>query len=157
MKIQIASTVGTGPTELAAFDSALRNVGLADYNLIALSSVIPTDAKIQRDVVVASPDEYGHRLYLVMARDHVEEVGEECWAGLGWTQDSETGRGLFVEIHGGSRREVDENIDATLDSMKPARPYDFGENEREVVGIRCEGDPVCALVVAVYESESWAS
>ena len=46
-------------------------------------------------------------------------------------------------------------IDATLESMKQERPYDFGKNEREVVGIQCDGDPVCALVVAAYTAESW--
>ena len=39
--------------------------------------------------------------------------------------------------------------------MKPGRPYDYGKNEAEVTGIVCEGDPVCALVIAIYASEGW--
>ena len=38
MHIKISSAVGGGPTALGAFDAALRNVGLENYNLIALSS-----------------------------------------------------------------------------------------------------------------------
>ena len=27
----------------------------------------------------------------------------------------------------------------------------------EMAGVKCTGDPVCALVVAVFESEGWAN
>ena len=39
--------------------------------------------------------------------------------------------------------------------MKEARSYDYGKNESEIAGIVCEGDPVCALVIAVYASVPW--
>ena len=155
MQIQITSAVGSGPTTLGAFDAALRNAGIENYNLIVLSSVIPTAAVLERARFSAPPSEYGHRRYVVMARHETSQVGEEAWAGLGWTQEPETGRGLFVELNGTSKRSVESGIESTLDSMKEARPYDYGKNESETVGIVCEGDPVCALVVAVYESEPW--
>ncbi len=155
MRIKITSAVGGGPTVLGAFDAALRNCGLENYNLIALSSVIPARAELERMPFVSSSSEYGHRLYVVMARHDTTTVGEEVWAGLGWTQERETGHGLFVELHGSSLREVGSAIDATLDSMKQARPYDYGKNESEIVGISCESDPVCALAIAVYSSEGW--
>ena len=41
MQIHLASGVGSGPTELAAFDAALAAAGVANYNLLYLSSVIP--------------------------------------------------------------------------------------------------------------------
>lgn len=156
MKIKIASGLGSGPTALAAFDAALRSAGIEDYNLIPLSSVIPGGAELERVRIDSPPSEYGHRLYVVMARHETSELGEEAWAGLGWTQESDSGRGLFVELHGTSRRSVESAIDATLDSMKEARRYEYGKNESEVAGIVCEGSPVCALVIAVYESESWS-
>ena len=55
-----------------------------------------------------------------MARHVTSQVGEEAWAGLGWTQEPESGRGLFVELHGTSKRCVETAIDSTLDSMKAA-------------------------------------
>lgn len=155
MQIKIASGVASGPTPLAAFDAALRDAGVENYNLIPLSSVIPRSAVLERGQFIAPPGEYGDRLYVVMARHETCVAGEEAWAGLGWTQEEETGRGLFVELHGTSRRCVEGAIESTLDSMKSARSYDYGKNEREVAGIVCEGDPVCALVIAVYGSESW--
>ncbi len=92
-----------------------------------------------------------------MARHHATKIGEEAWAGLGWTQEGESGRGLFVELGGSSKRGVEAAIESTLESMKQARPDDYGKNESEIAGIVCEGDPVCALVVAVYASEGWSA
>ena len=156
MRIKIISGVGSGPTALAAFDAALRSAGVESYNLILLSSVIPSAALLERSRFVASPGEYGHRLYVVMARHDTSQLGEEAWAGLGWTQEPESGRGIFVELHGTSKRSVETAIEATLVSMKDARPYDYGKNETAIAGIVCEGDPVCALVIAVYASEPWS-
>ncbi len=155
MQIKITSAVGTGPTPLGAFDAALRNAGVENYNLIPLSSVIPPQAVLEKTRFSTPPSEYGHRLYVVMAQETATRVGEEAWAGLGWTQEPETGRGLFVELHGTSRRAVECAIESTLDSMKEARPYEYGKNESQLSGAVCEGDPVCSLVIAIYGSEGW--
>ncbi len=155
MKIKIASASGRGPTPLAAFDAALQNAGVENYNLIPLSSVIPPAAELERGRYSTPSSEYGDRLYVVMAQHHASQIGEEAWAGIGWTQEAESGRGLFVELHGSSRRTVENDIESTLVSMKQYRPYEYGKNESEISGIVCEGDPVCALVIAVYGSEPW--
>ena len=157
MRIRIASGTASGPTPLAAFDAALQKAGVENYNLIPLSSVIPPGAVLERAPISTPPSEYGHKLYVVLARHEAIRAGEEAWAGLGWTQESESGRGLFVEIHDSSRRAVETGINATLDGMTRSRPYDYGKNESEVTGIVCEGDPVCALVIAVYLSEGWGT
>lgn len=157
MQIKITSAVGSGPTTLGAFDAALRNAGVENYNLIQLSSVIPTGAELERARYSTPPGEYGHRLYVVMARHETSQLGEQAWAGIGWTQEAGTGRGLFVELHGTSKRCVETAIESTLESMKEDRPFDYGKNESEIAGTVCEGDPVCALVIAVYESEPWGS
>lgn len=155
MRIRIASAVGRGPTPLAAFDAALRNAGVENYNLIPLSSVIPTGAELERGRIFTPASEYGHRLYVVMARHEATRVGDEAWAGLGWTQEADSGRGLFVELHGSSRRVVESEIESTLESMKRDRPYEYGKNETEIAGGVCAGEPTCALVIAVYASEGW--
>jgi len=155
MKIIITTGTGEGPTPLAAFDKALLDAGVANYNLIYLSSIIPPNSIIERKCYVTPPEEYGHRLYLVMASHRVEEVGVSAWAGIGWTQESTTGKGLFVELHGNSKHEVEQAIDQTLNSMIASRPSSYGPIQREVVGKTCVDQPVCALVLAVYKSEGW--
>jgi arginine decarboxylase len=155
MEIRVASAVGRGVTPLAAFDAALRGAGVEDYNLIPLSSVIPPGSTVTRGRFATPPGEYGHRLYVVMARHEATRIGEEAWAGLGWTQEPGSARGLFVELHGSSRRTVETEIGSTLEAMKQARSYDYGKNESEIAGGVCEGEPLCALVIAVYASEGW--
>jgi arginine decarboxylase len=119
--------------------------------------VIPTQSVIQRAKYVTPITEYGYRLYLVMARQDARVAGEMAWAGLGWTQEPETGRGLFVELHGTSRSQVERDIYATLHSMIVSRPLRYGPIESELVGFECRGEPVCALAMAVYHSEGWKS
>ena len=155
MQITITTGTGQGPTPDAAFDAALRDAGVANYNLIYLSSAIPTRSVIQRAKYVTPITEYGYRLYLVMARQDTQAVGEMAWAGLGWTQEDGTGRGLFVELHGPNCSRVEHDFQATLASMIAGRQLCHGLIESELVGIECHGEPVCALALAIYKSEGW--
>ena len=98
--IHVTNGIGEEPTPLAAFDQALISAGVAHYNLIVLSSMIPAGCVVRRTKYITKADEYGYRLYLVMARSEEQQKGKSAWAGLGWAQDQNTGRGLFVEMHG---------------------------------------------------------
>jgi arginine decarboxylase len=153
--IQVTSGTGEGPTPLAAFDAALLDAGVANYNLILLSSVIPGGSVVRQASYLTPDEEYGHRLYVVMARAETTTMGAGAWAGLGWTQEPATGRGLFVELHGGDRTQVDNDIRVTLDAMVASRPLAYGEIRSEIVGVACRGTPACAVVMAIYRSEPW--
>jgi arginine decarboxylase len=159
MKIYIASGIGTGPTQLSAFDAALNDAGVANYNLIRLSSVIPPETAIQPlDNAIASgdmPGGWGDRLYVVMAEKRVDAPNTEAWAGIGWVQDKQTGKGLFVEHEGESEKKVRSDITQSLEALMATRNVDFGEIQMQVVGRTCTHHPVCALVVAVYQASDW--
>jgi len=154
--IKISNGLGTGETKIAAFDAALFEAGIANYNLIRLSSIIPPGSNIELGKYETPPDEFGHKLYIVYASEIQVEVGKEAWAGIGWTlaQDG-TGKGLFTEHEGHSELEVRNLIQETLAAMTAYRPEAYGEIQSEVIGTSCEGKPVCALVAAVYQSEGW--
>lgn len=157
MKIVVTTGSGTGPTELAAFDDALLKAGVANFNLIALSSVVPPDS----DIVVSDdpviPDgEWGDKLFVVMAEQRTSQHHQEAWAGIGWIQNTETGKGLFVEHHGHSQEHVSDDIKASLRALADGRPSEkFGEIHMQLASAKCIGEPVCALVVATFESDSW--
>jgi arginine decarboxylase len=155
LRISVSPGVGTGPTPLAAFDAALMAAGVHDYNLIALSSVIPPGAVLERRRHEAPPEDYGRRLYVVLAHETATDAGAGAAAGLGWACEPRDGRGLFVEAHGESEDEVRRTIDGTLEAMTAARGRDYGPIESEVVSAECTGEPVCALVTAVYASVPW--
>ena len=154
MEIKITYGVGEGPTELSAFDRALFDAGIANYNLLELSSVIPEGAEIKVGKINWNQKEYGYRLYVVMSRHSEKAVGKEAWAGLGWLQDK-TGKGLFVEHVGSSENEIKELVENSLKRMQEYRKEKFGKINYKAAGIKCKGKPVCAIVSAVYKSEGW--
>lgn len=156
MVIQIASGTGKGHTMLAAFDAALHDAGVSNYNLIKLSSIIPPGSVIKTGGrIETQPGQWGDRLYVVMAEMRVGIPNKEAWAGIGWAQDKKTGKGFFVEHEGSNEKTVKRDIKATLEAMQGLRHVDFGEMHMEVVGRTCTHDPVCALVVAVFRAENW--
>ncbi len=112
MIINIASGIGTGPTKLSAFDAALHHAGVANYNLIRLSSVIPpeTTIRVSDKPLKEVPGNWGDRLYVVMAENRVDTPNVEAWAGIGWVQDQKSGKGLFVEHEGSSEMTVRQDI-----------------------------------------------
>ncbi len=157
MIIKVASGIGTGPTRLAAFDSALNHAGVANYNLIRLSSVIPPDTKIEESdkALTHLPGNWGDRLYVVMAEERVDTPNTEAWAGIGWVQDKATGKGLFVEHEGNSEKTVRRDITQSLEALMATRNVDFGPIKMHVVGRTCKHEPICAMVVAVYQASDW--
>jgi arginine decarboxylase len=154
--INVTWGIGEGDTGLAAFDAALFDAGIANYNLLMLSSVIPEGFEPEIGKVDLNSQGFGHRLYVVMASERQLEVGCGAWAGLGWViTEAEPKRGLFVEHHGHDEKEVIELITKSLNSMVKYRPEKFGPVQYKVIGTKCEDRPVCALVAAVYQSEEW--
>jgi arginine decarboxylase len=157
MNINISTGIGTGPTNLSAFDSALNHAGVANFNLIRLSSVIPPKSKIiyTNPPIKKIEGNWGDKLFVVMAEQRVDTPNTEAWAGIGWVQDKNTGKGLFVEHEGNSEKKVRSDITQSLEALMATRNVNFGEIQMKVVGRSCKHEPVCALVVAVYQSQSW--
>ena len=157
LTIQIRGGVGSGPTAPAAFDAALRNAGVGNYSLMRLSAVIPRGSSViepsRSEVLVDG--EWGDRLYVALAEARAATPGDEAWAGIAWAQEPASGRGLFAEHEGTSRERVEADLDASLASIADAREIRFGHRQMRVVGARCEREPVCALVVAIYQADPW--
>ena len=158
MQIHIAAGVGSAPTKLAAFDTALVNAGIANYNLIKLSSVIPehTQIVVHKGKIRKNPGKWGDRLYTVMAEERADTPNVEAWAGIGWVQ-TKTGAGLFVEHEGASKTAVEQDIRDSLEALMKNRkmnPADF-KIHMKIAGITRKRNPVCALVVAVYQASDW--
>ncbi len=157
MNIYLTKGTGDGPTTLAAFDKALFDAGIANFNLLRLSSVIPPASTILRlkDHKMPIEGEWGDRLYVVMAEYRTAEIGIEAWAGVGWVVEKDSGKGLFVEHEGTNRDKVERDIQHSLEALMVTRGVDYGEINMELNGVMCEDEPVCAMVVAVYKAEAW--
>jgi arginine decarboxylase len=153
--IVMARGLGRGPTPLAAFDAALLDAGVANYNLICLSSVIPPGSRIERGPWRTPPEHWGQRLYCVLSQLREDRPGHTAHAGIGWVRDASTGAGLFVELHDADRHRLDADLRTTLVSMQRSRGIDCGAVHTEVASATCIAQPVCALVIAVYASQPW--
>ena len=159
MLIQISAGTGTGPTKMAAFDAALNAAGVANYNLIRLSSIIPPGSKIVHSGgrIKKQPGKWGDRLYVVMAETRVDSPNIEAWAGIGWVQDLKTGQGLFVEHEGNSKSTVKSDIEQSLQALQATRKVNYGKMHLKIVGKTCSHEPVCALVIASYQATGWST
>lgn len=153
--IVLSHGLGRGPTELAAFDAALRNAGVANYNLLCLSSVIPPGSRIERGRWATPSVHWGRRLYVVLSQARCAQLGETVHAGIGWVQDETGGHGLFVELHDSDRARLQDDLAITLGAMQQGRGIDFGTVHTEIASATCAHEPVCALVVAVYTVQAW--
>jgi pyruvoyl-dependent arginine decarboxylase len=153
LDISIRTGSGEGRTLLSAFDHALQSAGVADFNLVTLSSVIPPGSRL-RHVSNTLPGGHGDLLFCVRAEAYAEHSGDIAWAGLGWCVD-ETGGGLFVEHHGGSEASVVEQIELSLGDMNAKRGGGYGPVQMALASAHSTGLPTCAVVVAAYRVSSW--
>jgi arginine decarboxylase len=150
--IRVSRGTGSGPTRLAAFDRALQDAGLADYNLIRLSSVIPPKAVVREvsslDSVAAT---HGDVAYCVYADAYASTPGEEAWAGVAWAHHHDnTGAGLFVEHSGATEATVRRDLESTLQAMSLSRGNSYRQSGQMLSSAVCIDHPVCAVVVATY-------
>lgn len=163
MKIQVAQGIGNGKTLLSAFDAALKDAGVYNYNIIKLSSVIPPNSVIEKVENYITPDgEWGHRLYVVESNISSDEKGKALAAGVGWYQ-LEDGRGVFVEhktieaSEEEARSKVEGNIRNSLSDLCSFRGITFDESKvnMSISSVVVKDLSACALVVAVYKAEGW--
>jgi len=157
MIIQVTSGKGSGPTTLAAFDSALLDAGVANYNLIKLSSIVPPNVKVveTKRRKLRLPGGWGDRLYVVMADAREDIHNTEAWAAVGWAQDEKTGKGLFAEHIGAYKATVQQNVVDSIIAFAKNRRMKIGPVRMKIEGIKCGKESVCALVVAVFGSDDW--
>ena len=162
MQIHVGSGIGSGSTTMAAFDAALNGIGIANYNLVRLSSIVPPGSEIilhESKIPFPMPGTWGDRMYLVMAEKRVDKHNVEAWAGVGWVQDKKTGWGLFTEHEGNSesfvRREITQSLEALMEIRKDFGVFDWSPIQMTVVGRTCSKEPVCALAVAVFQINDW--
>ena len=174
--IHVAGGVGVADTAMASYDAALSDAGLHNYNLVAVSSVVPAEATVE--TVGAAPDlgPAGNRLTVVEARRTVgpgdavdfREGGRagaedaeakraprrrpDVSAGLGWATGP--GPGLFYEVTGEAPDDVRERIHAGLDAGSDLRDWDLPDREVRIETAAAAPDRFTTVVVVAAYGES---
>jgi arginine decarboxylase len=155
--IRVSRGAGEGPTRLAAFDTALHAAGIARYNIVRISSVIPPRAVVHTvtaDLQVKGAP--GDVAYCVYAAAYASTPGEQAWAGMAWaTHQDGSGAGIFVEHTAASESVLRRDLDATIDRMSLTRGHLYRVAGQIVSTSVCVDHPVCAVVIAAYGTAGW--
>lgn len=149
--IHVAGGIGRAPTAMAAYDAALADANLHNYNLVAVSSVIPADAAI--DVVDRAPDlgSAGNRLTVVEGRSVVgpDEPAETAATAIAWATGP--GPGLFYEASGTDPDAVEADARRGLDAGCELREWEFTDRDALVSVVDADdGGHTAAVVLAAY-------
>lgn len=146
--IRVVWGTGEGPTELSAFDAALAEAGVHNYNLVTLSSVIPAGPDVE--VVGTAPDlgPVGDELHVVES-SAVAAPGESAAAGIGWAR-SESGRGIFYEVEGDDPDSVEAEIREGLAAGRELRDWTFVDEQVVVESADADREYAGVVVCAAY-------
>lgn len=164
--IRVVRGTGSGPTRLGAYDAALADAGVHDYNLVVVSSVIPAEATVA--VTGTTPDlgPAGNRLTVVQARQTVPPEGGDRGdtpdgesgqrpgvAGLGWARAAD-GPGILYEATGHDEAAVREEITAGLEHAAGLRDWSVADSDVVCQSVSPHEDAVAATVVLATYGES---
>jgi arginine decarboxylase len=156
--IRVSTGSGAGPTRLAAFDAALFAAGVAHFNLVRLSSVIPPNAVVgEVSGAEQVPGAKGDLAYCVYADAYASTPGEQAWAGIAWAvHEDRSGVGLFVEQSAASESMLLHDLRVTIEAMSRTRGDKYRVVGQTVGSAVCADLPVCAVVVATYGTSRWS-
>lgn len=148
--IRIVVGVGTGPTATAAYDDALADAGIHNYNLVTVSSMIPAAADIK--IVETAPPlgSPGDKLTIVQARATADPGDEQrITAGLRWATGPEFG--VFYEAAGPDPDAIVAELRRGLEDCVDRRNVSLPDRESEIVEASPHPDQyTVALTAGVY-------
>jgi arginine decarboxylase (EC 4.1.1.19) len=149
--IHITAGIGRAPTAMAAYDAALADANLHNYNLVSVSSIIPAEATIE--VVDRVPDlgPAGNRLTVVEGTSVVgpDESADTAATAIAWATGP--GPGLFYEASGTDPDAVEREARRGLDAGSELRDWELPDSETLVSAVEV-GDSgyTAAVVIAAY-------
>jgi arginine decarboxylase len=155
LTIHLFAATAQGPTAQAAFDAALRGAGVVEAERLRASSLIPPHARLVWADRRATPRPGGRLRYVVMSQMQQSRPGEFAHAGLGWVQRADDGRGLFIDLHHEVRERLEHDLHATFGAIASLRDPAYRPVQTAFASRRCDGLPVCALIVAACACEAW--
>jgi arginine decarboxylase len=144
MKISLTSGKSEGPTRINAFDNALLNAGIGNVNLIPVSSIIPSYAKI----VELPHIKEGAMVNCVLAQNYSDNAGDLITAVVALATSNDFG---CVVEHSGINRapnDVRREAETMVRYMMEVRDLEINEIiiENENHKIKEHGVVIAAVV-----------
>ncbi len=98
-KIFFTRGVGRATSQLESFEQALRDAGIAQFNLISVSSIFPPNAKLvsrEEGISLLKP---GQILYTVLARNTSNELNRMISSAIGYALPKDRERWGYLSEH----------------------------------------------------------
>jgi arginine decarboxylase len=134
-------------SELNAFDLALKKAGIAQCNLVSVSSILPRGCEeVKKHSILA-----GSITYSVLARMDGDE-GTTIGAGIAWTWAKSKKYGLVAEAHGYmDKKAVEETLQWKVKEMAKIRGIKTGPIQTQIEILRVPMDNYgCVISALVY-------
>jgi arginine decarboxylase len=134
-------------SELNAFDLALKKAGIAQCNLVCVSSILPKDCnEINKQNIEA-----GSITYSVLARMDGDE-GTTIGAGIAWAWAKSKRYGLVAEAHGYmDKKALEETLEWKIKEMAKIRGIKIGQIQMRIEVLRVPMDNYgCVISALVY-------
>ena len=165
MNIYVNTSSGFGSTTLGAFDRALYEAGVGNFNVIRMSSILPPGSRLIRQRGFPQKGvNFGDRLYAVYCDARTSTPGEIAVAALGWYQFTDKS-GLFVEYakvlsdanvamaHEGALKDLKLSMQDLL--INREIEYEDKDFDSAIAVTSVESEPGCALAIAAFLTEPW--
>jgi arginine decarboxylase len=134
-------------SELNAFDLALKKAGIAQCNLVCVSSILPKDCT----EITKQNIEAGSITYSVLARMDGDE-GTTIGAGIAWVWAKSKKYGLVAEAHGYmDKKALEETLEWKIKEMAKIRGIKIGPIKMQIEVLRVPMDNYgCVISALVY-------
>lgn len=144
----VTSAKATSPvSELNAFDLALKNAGIAQCNLVAVSSILPPECTERKWRKLPA----GSITHAVVARMNGDE-GTTIGAGISWAWEKHRTYGIVAEAHGYmDNKALRETLEWKIREMAKIRGIEMNPAKFRIEVLRVPMDNYgCVLATLVY-------
>jgi len=133
-------------SSLNSFDMALKEAGIEQCNLVAVSSIIPPNCEETEPTKLP----VGAITYVVLSK--AEGKGKTISAGLTWTKDVETGYGVVAEASGNMDKATTKaKLDKKIREMAKIRGLKLGDIKFRIETLKVPPDSYgCVVAALVY-------
>jgi arginine decarboxylase len=142
----VSGKASSSVSELNAFDEALVKAGIAQCNLVPVSSILPKGAE-QVEPFEILP---GSITYLVLARMDGKQ-GETIGAGIAWAMGEK--HGIVVEEHDHDNESIGKELYRKLMEMGNIRGLKVSNYEMRIESMKVEDKYGCVLAALVFVPE----
>lgn len=146
MLFSITSGVGQGATNLTSFDNALFKSGIANYNLVKISSILPASSILAKHITIKE----GAILYTAYASLTTMEKKQIAAAVAVGIPEDETKVGVIMEYSGYCKKDTAEKmVRSMVKESMGCRGYKIKDILSEAVEAINEGNQYVTVLAAL--------